>query len=900
MADQPLPHPDADHPVPDYPAHWEADVVLRDGGTAHIRPITPQDGSRLVEFHSRLSEETIYFRFFAPYPRLTERDVRRFTSVDHHDRVALVALVAGKIIGVARYDRIGDGEAEVAFNVEDAHQGRGLGSILLEHLAEAARENAVQRFVADVLPTNRRMVGVFKEAGYTVHHEYADGVLRLEFPIAATEASRAVAAAREHRAESRSVDRLLRPGSVVVVGAGSASGSVGRALLDNLVAAGFVGPLAAVNEPVGPVGSTIAGVPAYPALGAVPFAPGLVVVAVPADRVAAVVAEAAALGVHGLLVATGGFAEAGVDGGARQHRLVADARASGMRVVGPNSFGLINTDPQVRMNASLAPRLPTRGRIGFFCQSGALGVAILEAASRRGMGVSSFVSAGNRADVSGNDLLQYWEEDPDTDVVLLYLESIGNPRKFSRIARRLGRHTPVVAVKSGRSTQGVPLGHTVRASSVPPAAVEAMFAQAGVIGVDSIHELLDVGQLLTGQPLPAGPRVAVVGNSGALGLLAADAVATHGLTLVGQPVALGAAAGGTEFARALAAVVADPVVDSVVVVAVPPIGEPDEAVVEAIADAGGRGTVTVVASVLGTRTLPGPAAHGRQVPSYPTPEDTVRALAAVTRYAAWRARPVSPPVDPAGVDVSGARQIIDQALVGQGFSAPVPVAADTGGLVGLLGAYGITVLTETPICSAEEAERAASGCGYPVALKAMAGPLRHRTDLGGVRLGLDSAAAVRGAYAEMIERLGPDQAGLLVVQPMAPPGVAVVVSTREDPLFGPIVSFGLSGVATDLLADRSYRIPPLTGEDVRAMIGEPKASPMLFGHRGAEPVDVEALADLVARVARLADDLPEVAALDLDPVIVAAHGLTVVHAEGQLAARELERPDSGPRRLRRA
>jgi succinyl-CoA synthetase alpha subunit/RimJ/RimL family protein N-acetyltransferase len=425
-----------------YPAHWEADVVLRDGGTAHLRPILPTDADRLRRFYDRLSDETIYNRFFSLYRNISDRDVERFTVVDHHDRAALIATIGTEMIGVVRYERTGPDEAEVAFNIEDAHQGRGLGSVFLEHIAAAARERGISRFVADVLPTNRAMLRVFSDAGYVVDQGFDDGVVRLSFALEPTEDSLAVTYAREHRAEASSVRLLLQPASVAVVGAGRTEQSVGHVVLRHVLDAGFTGPVHVVNNRA----DEVAGLPSYRSVRDVPGPVDLAIVAVPADAVEEVVADCAAKGVRGLVVMATGFAETGPEGVERQRRLVALARGSGMRVLGPSSFGVINTDPGVSLNASLSPLVPPRGALGFFSQSGALGVALLDNAVRRGLGLSTFVSAGNRVDVSGNDLMQFWEEDEGTEAVMLYLESLGNPRKFSRIARRLARQKPVVGV----------------------------------------------------------------------------------------------------------------------------------------------------------------------------------------------------------------------------------------------------------------------------------------------------------------------------------------------------------------------------------------------------------------------------------------------------------------------
>ncbi|MYQ49112.1 GNAT family N-acetyltransferase, partial [Streptomyces sp. SID4985] len=573
----------------EYPAHWEADVVLRDGGTARIRPITADDADRLVSFYEQVSDESKYYRFFAPYPRLSAKDVHRFTHHDFVDRVGLAATVGGEFIATVRYDRIGaDGmaasapadEAEVAFLVQDAHQGRGVASALLEHIAAVARERGIRRFAAEVLPANTKMIKVFTDAGYTQKRSFEDGVVRLEFDLEPTDRSLAVQRAREQRAEARSVRRLLAPGSVAVIGVGRAPGGVGRSVLGNIRDAGYRGPLHAVNCAFPEDVKEIDGVRAYRSVRDIEGPVDLAVVAVPADRVPAVVAECGAHGVQGLVVLSAGYAEIGPEGRERQRALVRQARAYGMRIIGPNAFGVINTASGVRLNASLAPEMPRPGRIGMFAQSGAIGIALLSRLHRRGggitgvTGVSTFVSSGNRADVSGNDVLQYWFDDPDTDVVLMYLESIGNPRKFTRLARRTAAAKPLVVVQGAGSA---PQGHAVRATRLPHDTVSALLRQAGVIRVDTITELVDAGLLLARQPLPAGPRVAILGNSESLGMLTYDRCLAEGLEPA-TPIDLTTSATAADFHRALSHALADDTSDAVVVTAIPAIGEasPDD------------------------------------------------------------------------------------------------------------------------------------------------------------------------------------------------------------------------------------------------------------------------------------------------------------------------------------
>ncbi|WP_329007973.1 GNAT family N-acetyltransferase [Micromonospora rifamycinica] len=843
------------------------DVLLSDGSTVGLRPIRPQDAPEIVAMHGRFSERTRYLRYFSPYPRIPERDLHRFVTVDHRDREAFVVLAGDRIIAVGRYERLGPAapEAEVAFVVEDAHQGRGIGPVLLEHLADAARRAGIGHFVAEVLPTNGAMLRVFADFGYQVQRQFADGVVHLTFPIAPTEATLAVQRGREHRTEARSIARLLAPRGVAVYGASATGQGVGAAVLGHLRDGGYRGAIV----PVHPGAPTVAGLPAYPSAADAAVDVDLAVVAVPPDATPTVVADAAAAGVHGLVVISAGFAEAGPAGAAAQRTLVRAAHAAGMRVVGPNCLGVANTDGRVRLNATLAPVLPAPGRVGFFSQSGAFGVALLAEAQRRGLGLSSFVSAGNRADVSGNDLLQYWQDDPGTDVILLYLETFGNPRKFARLARRIGRDKPVVALAPLARPPGPGAG-----KALDEAAVSALFAQSGVVRVDTVAELLDVGVLLADQPLPAGTRVGVVGNSSALTGLAATACAGQGLTVAaGYPRDVGPHAGAAEFTAALAGAAADDRVDALVAVFAPPL--PGQLTVEE-ADftaalpavlAGGKPTV---ATFLAGRVPAG-------LPAYPSVEEAVRALGRVSRYAQWLRRDPGTLPELPGTDRSAGQA----ALRGD--------AADP---VALLAAYGVEVVGSTPAGTLDEALTAAARWGWPVALKAAAPGLRHRLDLGAVRLDLADPVALRRAYAELTAVFGAD----VLVQPMVLPGVACVVELREDPTFGPVVGFGLGGVATELLGDRAWRAVPLTDRDAAELVDEPRAAPLLRGHRGAAEVDRAALAELLLRVGRLADEQPRVRSLTLNPVLARPDGIAVLHASVGVGTAD-DRPDTGPRRL---
>jgi acyl-CoA synthetase (NDP forming)/GNAT superfamily N-acetyltransferase len=932
----------------EYPSHWEADVVLRDGGTARIRPITVDDADRLVSFYEQVSDESKYYRFFAPYPRLSAKDVRRFTHHDFVDRVGLAATVGGDFIATVRYDRISaDGlpasapadEAEVAFLVQDAHQGRGVASALLEHIAAVARERDIRRFAAEVLPANNKMIKVFTDAGYRQKRHFEDGVVRLEFDLEPTDRSLAVQRAREQRAEARSVHRLLAPGSVAVIGAGRTPGGVGRSVLTNLSAAGFTGRLYAVNRAVQE--SELDGVPAYRSIVDIAEPVDLAVVAVPAPHVPEVVAECGEHGVQGLVVVSAGYAESGPEGRERQRELVRQARTYGMRIIGPNAFGVINTSPEVRLNASLAPEMPRPGRIGLFAQSGAIGIALLSRLHRRGggvtgtTGVSTFVSSGNRADVSGNDVLQYWYDDPDTDVALMYLESIGNPRKFTRLARRTAAAKPLVVVQGARHA-AAPQGHAVRATRLPHATVSALLGQAGVIRVDTITELVDAGLLLARQPLPPGPRVAILGNSESLGLLTYDACLAEGLQ-PSPPVDLTTGASADDFRRALAGALADDGCDAVVVTAIPAVGETsaqDAALAEALRAASASAPakpVLVVHVELGglaealsaavstapqaASTDPGapgsaqavrPAEHlpteveatdeARLIPAYPAAERAVRALAEAVKYAQWRQDAAEPGRVPEyeDIDEKGAAEQIDVLLArGEDEEALTLGTEETREL---LGRYGIDVRPARPAPTPDDAARAARDLGYPVVLKTTAPHLRHRADLGGVRLDLADEEQLRRAYAELTELFGKPAELRPVVQAMAPRGVDTVVSAVIDPAAGAVLSFGLSGAASELLGDTAHRLIPVTDRDATSLVRSIRTAPLLFGWRGSAPVDTAALEELMLRVSRLVDDHPEVVAVSLEPVVVAPHGLSALGATVRLH-RAPVRDDLGPRTL---
>jgi acyl-CoA synthetase (NDP forming)/GNAT superfamily N-acetyltransferase len=845
----------------------EVDMLLSDGSAVHVRPISPDDADRVVALHARFSDRTRYLRYFSPYPRIPPRDLERFVNVDHTNREALVAALGDDLIAVGRYERLGQDatDAEVAFVVEDAYQGRGVGSALLEHLAEAARESGITRFVAEVLPQNRTMLRVFSDAGFQVSREYADGVVHLTFPIAPTERSVEVQRGREQKAEARSIARLLAPKAIAVYGARRDGTGLGATLLRHAIEGGYTGAV----YPIHAEASTVEGLPAFRTAAEAPGPVDVALVAVPAAQILSVVADAGRAGVHALMVASAGFAEEGPAGAEAQRQFVAAARSYGMRVVGPNALGLVNTDREVRLHATMAPAQLPQGRIGVFCQSAAVAIAVLGEAYERGIGLSTFVSAGNRADVSGNDLLQFWRDDPRTDVVLLYLETFGNPHKFTRIARELGRDKPVVAVAAGSIGAG-------SADGLDEEALAALFAQSGVIRVDTVDQLFDVGEVLATQPLPVGDRVGLVGNAGALVNLAGGAVLRAGLTSSGSGRIVPTGADPDDLEAAVHSTLDDESVDAVLVVIAPPLPGVDVVYESAAAAAATGADKPVVAVFVGsTWSAAGPLREAG-VPTFGTVEEAVAALARVSRYAAWRRLPAGTLPSLSDVDSAAARSVI----------------ARRGPAAELLRTYGISTVTTRSVLSESSAVAAAHEIGYPVAVKTAFTGLRARIDVGALRLDLDDERAVRAAYEEISARFGPE----VLVQAMAPPGVACVIEVVDDQAFGPVVGFGLGGLATDLLGDRVWRAAPLTDTDAAALVREPRAAALLHGYLGTPPVDVAALVDLLLRVGEMVDEHPEIKRLQLNPVLAHADGLSVLHADVSYGD-PVPRPDTGPRRL---
>lgn len=911
---------DPEHPTTDeipfiYPAHWEADVVLRDGATANLRPVLPTDRDALEKMYAGQSERTIYLRFFTHKPKLSDKELTRFTTVDHNNRVAFVMMLGEEMIGIGRYDRTNDpAEAEVAFMISDAHQGRGIGSILLEHLAAAAHERGIDRFSAEVLPQNRKMLNVFTDAGYEITREFEDGLVMVHFNIDPTDRSRGVMEAREHRAEAKSIAELLAPQVLAVVGSADNWERTGHKVLKTLVKGGFKGKIYGVNEAAHPAGD----IPVLESITQVPEHVDLAIIAVPIKDVPAVVEACGQAGARGVLIYTTGYADDGVRGRARQKALVKLARSHGMRVIGPASFGLLNNNPAVQLDATISSQDPGPGSLGLFSQSSAIGAVLSNSAVRRNIGVSSLISAGNRADVSGNDIMQYWEDDDATGVCALYLESIGNPRKFSRIARRLSRAKPVVLAKNAVTGQQLPPGHSGRTAITPPSALDSMFKQAGVIRAETIERALDVTQILVSQPLPAGRRLAILSNASALGQIVADRAEELRIevTLTETMLRLtDEAEDGLEILEAVATSALESAeVDAVIGVFITGESIDPQDVARVLHRAGQQSGKPILASFPGAlsdqSTLRGiwsETDHSQEQESegegaaclqeglacFESPGESILALGAVMDYVEWRDKETGALAVPEGISPKAAAADIAthlQAEAGAGSSGPVTL--DDLAATRLLGHYGISVLPEYRFDTPEQAIAAAAQAGgYPVVLKTTDSFLRHRIDLGGVRLGIESDEDLVSEIAQMHRTLEPYGHFDLALQKQVPAGQTAVLKAVEDPLIGPVVSFGMAGDATALLDDWAHRIPPLTERDVYKMVRSPKAASKLFDPENRHTARTDLLEDLCARVALLKDNHPEIAHLELNPILLSPDTMTVVGASIQLA-QSAQRTDS--------
>jgi acetyl coenzyme A synthetase (ADP forming)-like protein len=861
------------------------DVILRDGSTLRLRPPTAEDADALLEFFTELSEHSRYLRFHG-FPALGPTLVEPVVEPDWHERGALLASLDGRIVAVANWVRLRDPRAaEIAFTVGDEFQRRGIGTRLLEQLAARAAQAGIEEFVAEVMHENSAMLGVFRDAGFTVTRAGEGGELEIRFPIAPTTGYREQVAARDHVAVRASLEPFFQPRSVAVVGASRRRGSIGGELFRNILAADFAGSVYPVNRN----GDSVAGVHGYSAVTEIAEHVDLAVLCLPGARVLAAAEDALAAGVRALVVISAGFAETGGEGAERQERLLALVREHGARLLGPNCLGIASSS--VQLNATFAPRSFPAGKIGFSSQSGALGLALLERAEATGLGVTSFVSVGNKADVSSNDLLEWWEDDDETEMVVLYLESFGNPRAFSRIARRLARRKPILALKGGSTRAGSrAAGSHTAALAGSDVAVDALFRQAGVIRARTLDELIDVATLLSAQPVPRGRRVALVTNAGGLGILAADACEAAGLELPqpsdatraalaevmpaegssANPIDLLGGATAESFAAALPPVLADPAFDAAVVLFVPTVGTDEDAVGAAISEAAaGAVDKPVLCTFVSAQGAPASLRSAANVPSFAYPEAAARALGRAAERGEWLRRPAGSAPD-LECDRDAGHVVVREAVAAGGGWLDVDATR------ALLEAYGVPLVPQRVAATKLAAVEVARALGYPVVLKTAA-PGAHKTEQGGIALDLVGDAAV----LEAAERIGAP----LLVQPYVRGGTELLAGVVQDPVFGPLVAFGPGGVFAELIGEAQFRLAPLTELDAAELVRSGKAGRLVAGFRGTPPADEAALLDLLLRLSILADDLPEVVELDLNPVLALPDRCFAVDARIRVADR---------------
>lgn len=890
---------------PAYPAEREADVVLRDGSTIHLRPVRVGDEPALRAFYSRLSPEARVFRFFSGAVNL-EKVVGRMMDVDYRTRYGLVATAGpeGQVVAHGFYGATPTGTAEVAFAVAEELQGRGVATIMLGQLAQAAQAAGITEFSAEVMFSNSKMARVFQESGFPVRRRLEAGTIHYEFPTALTPEALVRFESREQEAAVAALRSVLEPRAVAVIGASRSPTSIGGRIFRNLLDGEFEGPVYPVNR----TAAVVQSVAAYPSVQALPAVPEMAVIAVPAADVVEVARDCAAAGAKSLVVVSSGFAEVGQEGLRRQRQLLAVCRESGMRLVGPNCLGVLNSSPTVRLNATFATSLPRAGGVGLMSQSGALGIAAVQFAGARGMGISSFISVGNKADLSGNDVLQYWEADPQTSVCMLYLESFGNPRKFARIARRVGRSKPIVVVKSGRTPAGsrASSSHTGALLADSDVTVDALFAQAGVIRTETVSEFLDVASLLAGQPLPAGPRVGIITNAGGPGILCADILQAGGLEVpvlsarlqarlaAGlpaiassvNPVDMTAGATAAQYESALEAMAGSGEVDAVIAIFIPPMLTRGEDVANALKAVDLPPGVPLLAVFMAAGDPPAVLHQGRAIPNFAFAEEAANALVHAAAYARWRREPEGTIPVFSDLNRAAADELLDRRLAaGAGWLDPADLEA-------LLAFYGIPMAESRIAASAAEAGRLAKQLGPEVALKAIAPGLIHKTEAGAVRLGLKGSGPVRREAQAMARRLraqGLAPTGFLL-QEMVPTGVEMLVGVVHDPHFGPVIACGGGGVQAELIKDVAVRITPLTDRDAAAMPRSLATFPLLQGYRGSPGADVPSLERLLLRVSALVEDHPELAEMDLNPVVVGPAGAIVVDARARLAIPPPELP----------
>ena len=878
-------------------SQYRREELLRDGYRVLLRPIEKSDIPLWLAFFSRLSAQTKYYRFHNVPKEMTEEDALRYCTVDYNNSFAYVAEIGKgqdrKIIAISRYYRLPNKRsAEVAFAIEDAYQNVGLGTRLIQALADVAREKEISVFEANVLAQNLQMMEAFRDYGFHISSNLQDGVYQVTFSIKQTHIVDAREAFRDRVATIASLQPLLTPKAVAIIGAARNPGTIGNLLMRCILQSGFSGTV----YPVNPNTEAVLSVKSYPSVKDIPGKVDMAIIAVPAAIVNKVADECGQKGVRALIVISDGFKERNPEGAIREEELRNITLSYGMRLVGPNCMGIINTAPDIKMNATFSQVYPMPGNVAFLSQSGAMGLTILEHVKNLNIGISTFVSVGNRADVSSNDFLQYWEQDKATKIILLYLESFGNPNEFVKIARRTAMKKPIVAVKSGSTAAGARAAssHT-GALATSDVASDILFHNAGIIRVNSVEELFNVATMLSTQPLPKGKRLVIVTNGGGPGIIAADDAARNGMDVIelsaetkakikpltkrdiniGNPIDTTAGATADEYEGILRVLAADDNVDAVLAIFAPPIvveTKDMEDALRRVAPVFWRYKKPILGCFIGQKGLSAQlGTRGHFIPLYVFPEEAIHALKRAADYAELQRKPQGKIPDIKGINRTRARELINTALKN---SAERPLWLHTSEIAELLECYGIRqnkiIFTDT----VEKAKATAKKLGFPVAVKLASGTITHKTDVGGVILNAASEADVEKAWGTIRKNLvkigrEKEMAGV-TVQKMMTGGIETIVGVTQDPSFGSLMLFGSGGIYAELIKDVTMKLHPITDLDAAEMIGSLKMTKLFEGYRGSPPSDTKAIQDLLLRVSAMVEDIPEITELDLNPVNVMA------------------------------
>jgi acetate---CoA ligase (ADP-forming) len=882
-----------------YPAQYETNVVLKDGSVILIRPVKKEDAQAWLDFYNRLSQRTVYLRLQYIPTEMSLEDALRFCTVDYVNSFAFVAEAIEeqqkRIVAIGRYSRLpNEKNAEIAFTIEDRYQENGIGTGLMECLANVATNNEIDTFEAFVLPENKTMLTVFQDYGFHIKKVVENNILHITFPLTKTPEVEKKKAERSLNATMNSLKHIFKPRSVAVIGATSKPGVIGNRTFTTMLHSGFCGAV----YPVSVSSPSVMAVKAYPSVLDIPGEVDLAIIVVPAPHVLKVVDECGRKKVRGIIVISDGFKERGEEGAALERRLRQTAFGYGMRIIGPNCMGIINTDPEVNLNATFSRTNPLKGELAFVSQSGGIGHAVLEYAKHMDIGFSSYASIGNRADIGPIDLLQYWEQDSATKVILLYLESFPDPELFSSISKRVSLSKPVLAIKGGSTPAGsrASMSHT-GSMATSDIVADALFREAGIVRVKTINELFETAVLLASQPVPKGRRVAITTNAGGPGILAADACAYNGLKLpelsadtikklktvvkrdigMNNPLDLTAGTLPIEFAEIIKILSEDPNYDAILSIYTLPTDVdivPIEEMFDKLAPIIRQNGKSFLVCFTGQTWMKGmKTSDGHFIPYYVFAENAALALANAAKYGELKNQDAGSLPEFSDIDQEKGRQIV-RTIMKRSSERPLWMSPED--MNELFKCYGIRIAETLVAETADEASKLAAKISFPVVVKLNSSTISHKTEVGGVILDVNSEQEAKDAFNEIKARLvkigreGEMQG--VTVQHMVTTGQEVIVGVAEDPSLGHVMMFGLGGIYAELIKDTAVTLHPLTDRTASDLINSVKMAKLLKGYRGSEPLDIKSLEDLLLRLSVMIEDIPQIAEMDMNPVKVLRDG----------------------------